>query len=357
MPWMGFAFVMAHMSVNHVTRQIANTPSVVDITGAQMVLVMKLSAFCWNVADGQLPADQLSDFQKDRMLPQLPNLLDYVGYVLFFPSLFAGPAFDFAEYRRWLDTTMFDVPPQVEASKRPPVRKKRKIPRSGTPAAWKVLSGFAWLGLFIYLGPMYDPSYLTAPAFMTHSFLKRVVLLYLIGFTARVKYYAAWTLTEGACILAGLGFNGVDPTTGRVSWDRLQNIIPWRVETAQNPRAYLAGWNINTNNWLRYYVYLRVTPRGKKPGFRASFLTFGTSALWHGFYPGYYLTFVLASLVQTVAKSRSNCLPRTRSGVFRVADTCILTGTQTSDGPSAPSSSIPLATRLLPKSPSTTQYA
>jgi hypothetical protein len=55
-------------------------------------------------------------------------------------------------------------------------------------------------------------------------------------------------------------------------------------------------------------VYLRVTPRGKKPGFRASMATFVTSAFWHGFYPGYYLTFVLASFVQTVAKSTSPIL-------------------------------------------------
>jgi len=88
-----------------------------------------------------------------------------------------------------------------------------------------------------------------------------------------------------------------------VSWDRLQNVNPWGVESAQNTRAYLGNWNINTNNWLRNYVYLRVTPRGKKPGFRASMTTFVTSAFWHGFYPGYYLTFILASFIQTVAKN------------------------------------------------------
>lgn len=60
---------------------------------------------------------------------------------------------------------------------------------------------------------------------------------------------------------------------------------------------------MNTNHWLRNYMYLRVTPKGKKPGFRASLATFVTSALWHGFYPGYYLTFVLASVIQTVAKN------------------------------------------------------
>lgn len=60
---------------------------------------------------------------------------------------------------------------------------------------------------------------------------------------------------------------------------------------------------MNTNNWLRNYMYLRVTPKGKKPGFVASMCTFVTSAFWHGFEPGYYMAFVLAAFVQTVAKS------------------------------------------------------
>lgn len=304
MPWIAFAFLMGHMSVNHIARQIADSPSSVDITGAQMVLLMKLSAFCWNVADGQLPEDHLSEFQKERRLVELPGLLDYAGYVLFFPSLFAGPAFDYTDYRKWIDTTMFDLPAQVDPSKKPPVRKKRKIPRSGTPAALKAAAGLGWIGLFMVLSGYYPITYLTSPSFVDHGFLRRVWILHMAGLTARLKYYGVWYLTEGACILAGLGYNGVDPVTGKVSWNRLQNINPWGVETAQNTRAYLGNWNMNTNNWLRNYVYLRVTPRGKKPGFRASLLTFGTSALWHGFYPGYYMSFILASFIQTVAKSK-----------------------------------------------------
>jgi lysophospholipid acyltransferase len=79
MPWVGFVFLMGHMSVNHIARQAANSPRSVDITGAQMVLVMKLTAFCWNVADGLLSEAELSDFQKDRRLTELPSLLDYAG--------------------------------------------------------------------------------------------------------------------------------------------------------------------------------------------------------------------------------------------------------------------------------------
>jgi hypothetical protein len=100
MPWIAFIFLMGHLSINQLARQFLNNPAVIDITGAQMVLVMKLTAFCWNVADGRLPENDLSDFQKERAIKQLPGPLDFAGYVMFFPSLFAGPAFDYVDYKR-----------------------------------------------------------------------------------------------------------------------------------------------------------------------------------------------------------------------------------------------------------------
>jgi lysophospholipid acyltransferase len=196
------------------------------------------------------------------------------------------------------------VPASVDPSKKPPTRKKRKIPRSGTPAMWKLAGGLVWILAFLTCSKWYDWKVMLTDEFMTSSFLHRVFFLHMVGFTVRLKYYGVWSLAEGSCILAGLGYKGIDPVTGKVSWDRLQNINPWGVESAQNSRAYLENWNMNTNKWLRYYVYLRVTPRNKKPGFRASLATFGTSAFWHGFYPGYYLTFIMASFVQTAAKRK-----------------------------------------------------
>lgn len=119
MPWIGFVFIMGHMSINQLNRQFANAPDKVDITGkaehilkwpmancvsgAQMVLVMKvrlcvmhwydrsvdrckLTAFCWNVQDGRLPEKDLVDFQKERALTKLPSLLDFAGYVVRFSA-------------------------------------------------------------------------------------------------------------------------------------------------------------------------------------------------------------------------------------------------------------------------------
>jgi hypothetical protein len=34
MPWIGFVFLMGHMSVNHINRQFISRPDKVDITGA-----------------------------------------------------------------------------------------------------------------------------------------------------------------------------------------------------------------------------------------------------------------------------------------------------------------------------------
>ncbi|THY31581.1 MBOAT family protein-like protein [Aureobasidium pullulans] len=303
MPWVGFVFLMGHMSVNHIYRQIVNDPSSVDITGAQMVLVMKLTAFCWNVYDGTLPEASLTDHQKDRALRKLPSLLDYAGFVLFFPLLFAGPAFDFVDYRRWIETTMFELPPGVDPSKAPPTRKQRKIPRSGTPAAWKAAFGLLWILAFLQFSGYYYPEFLLSDGYKQYGLFRRVWVLHMLGVTTRMKYYGVWSLTEGACILSGIGFKGVDPKTGKANWNRLQNVKPLEIELAQNSHAYLGNWNINTNMWLRNYIYLRVTPKGKKPGFRASMATFVTSAFWHGFYPGYYLAFVLASFIQNSAKN------------------------------------------------------
>lgn len=336
MPWLGFLFLMGHMSLSHISRQLTNSPSSVDITGAQMVLIMKLTAFCWNVHDGRLPANQLSPTQAYAAIREFPTVLDFAGYVLFFPSLFAGPACDYIEYRRWLSTSMFDLPDGVDPSKAPVTRKKRRIPRSGRPAMRKAVMGVLWIGAFMAIGPRYNTEVVLSDEYMEYNILHRVLVLHLLGFAARLKYYGVWMLTEGACILSGMGYNGVDPHTGKVSWDKLENVNPWGLETAQSPHVYLGNWNKNTNHWLRNYVYLRVTPKGKKPGFRASLATFVTSAIWHGFYPGYYLTFLLGAFLQTSAKRMS---PSSFTYNFRPPHTNF--ASQTSAATSGPSSSPP----------------
>lgn len=52
MPWASFVFLMGHMLVSHIYRELYSQPGVVDVTGAQMVLVMKVGLCSCNVAKG-----------------------------------------------------------------------------------------------------------------------------------------------------------------------------------------------------------------------------------------------------------------------------------------------------------------
>ena len=116
----------------------------------------------------------------------------------------------------------------------------------------------------------------------------------------RARYYALWTLTEvyilqvfiylrklihsskltkGASIITGLGFTGFN-AKGEPQWDGAANVKIMQIEFAPNFKSILDAWNVKTHIWLRECVYKRVTPKGKKPGFTSSMITFVTSAFW-----------------------------------------------------------------------------
>lgn len=323
MPWVNFLFVLSHLFVNHIAEQL-NSALYADsfgVTGPQMVLCMKLTSFAWNVYDGTLlskssqqqkskSSPALSSFQLERAILNPPSLLDFLSYAFFFPSLLTGPSFDYAEYIRWLDLTMFDTPDKNSNSK----RHKRTIPKSHGPATVKLLQGICWFVLWTYITAYVNlEKYGDGGDFKFHE---RAVYLYLLGFTYRLKYYGAWSISEGACILSGIGYNGVDAKTGNLKWNRVRNIDPWAFETGQNTHQLLSAWNQNTNKWLKNYVYLRVTPKGRKPGFMSTLVTFITSAVWHGTWPGYYLTFIGGAFFQSLGRVfRKNLRP-----IFMQAD-------------------------------------
>lgn len=301
MPWINFLFLMVHLAYSHLHSQFFKVydPKIIDITGAQMVLVMKLSAFGWNVHDGRQPKEALTEYTKTRAIKKHPNLLPYIGYVFFYPSVLTGPAFDYIDYDKFVHSTLFDDVPEDKR----PGKRKRRIPRSGRQAAYKVAQGVFWAALFLILPKYVNLKYVLSGSLVEeHGFVYRLFYLWVLGLTHRLKYYTIWLIAEGACILCGIGYNGYDPKTDSFKWNRVQNIDPWAFETGQNVHTCLEAWNMNTNKWLKHYVYTRIATKGKRPGFKSTLFTFATSAFWHGTRPGYYLTFVLGAFMQTLGK-------------------------------------------------------
>jgi hypothetical protein len=77
------------------------------------------------------------------------------------------------------------------------------------------------------------------------------------------------------------GFNGIN-------WDISSNVDIWAIETAPNLSTFTKQWNRKTSQWLNRYVYQRHNGN-------AAF-TYTVAAVWHGFYPGYYLAYGSAVL-------------------------------------------------------------
>ncbi|GBP14783.1 Membrane-bound O-acyltransferase domain-containing protein 2 [Eumeta japonica] len=115
--------------------------------------------------------------------------------------------------------------------------------------------------------------------------------------TKAQQYHAVSKLPsalDAICNNSGLGFTGYDKD-GNANWDLISNINVLGFEFATNMRDAINNWNCGTNRWLRTIVYERAKEYG-------TVLTFALSAVWHGFYPGYYITFATGALMVTSAR-------------------------------------------------------
>lgn len=306
MPWVVFVFVMGHLTINHVIRAMYQLSyETMEVTGPQMVLTMKLTTFAWNVLDGRRPTEDLDKWQLGKRITEYPSLLEFLGYAFYFPGILVGPYLDLSEYRNLVGEVMFDDPTVKSKA-----RHGRKLPPGRKRVAYtKMFMGLLYLGLFVVFGAKHNFSVALEPWFAEKNIIVRVCLFQIYGFFERAKYYAIWTLTEGASIVTGLGFTGFD-SSGQSCWEGAANVKVLEIEFPSNFKVLLDSWNMKTNVWLRECVYKRVTPKGEKPGFRCSMITFFTSAFWHGIASGYYLTFVMGGFITTAARlARSNIRP------------------------------------------------
>ncbi|KAJ2721543.1 Lysophospholipid acyltransferase [Coemansia sp. Benny D115] len=303
MPLIVFLLAMVHLSFSQLRRQRHETEGQVDFdyTGAQMIFVIKVTSLAFCIHDGTLKREEMSSYQRSNALDGVPGITEYLGYVFFFPGFAVGPAFEMAAYRRMV---AFDI----DSTGIGRVQKRQINGR----AVGALLAGVFWMVFYVLVGGRVSfMQCVSSPAFLQRGPLGRSLWMMAAGLSARSAYYAAWKLSEGACVLAGLGFQGVD-AEGKVQWSSVANVHIWGVEFGTSLKQLVDSWNVGTNTWLRHHVYLRLVPKGsgRAQGW-ATVVTFCVSAWWHGFYPGYYLTFVCGALASTAARTlRRTLRPR-----------------------------------------------
>ncbi|VDM92380.1 unnamed protein product, partial [Litomosoides sigmodontis] len=165
----------------------------------------------------------------------------------------------------------------------------------------KLLQATVFILLYIFVGNCFTPDIIIDEKHMNLNWIQWLFILYAVMAFQRVPYYVAWTLADAIFNLSGFGFRGYD-SNGQPQWDLVSNVKPWKVETALNFKETLEAWNCCTMYWLRRVAYDRA-PKGYR-----TLSTYLLSAIWHGFFLGYYVTFLTGALFTVSARTVRRCL-------------------------------------------------
>jgi lysophospholipid acyltransferase 1/2 len=283
-----FIFSMGYLIFIHWYRWYVLTNYYIDVTGPMMVLVQKTTTFAFSLHDGRVKKpSELNEIQKREALKEVPSILDYLSYCFHFQTVLTGPLCFYTDFQRFISGENLIV--------------KDKHITPWKPAIAKLSFAFCCLALILCVGKYTDPGIIATKEYQSSGLLQWSMLFFFVIFVQRVHYYYAWVLADGICNLSGFGFNGFD-SNGKQKWDLVSNVDPYKVEMALSFKETLDAWNMTTMYWLRRVAFDRV-PKNMR-----TVSTYLLSALWHGFFFGYYLTFLTGALVTVSARIIRRCL-------------------------------------------------
>ncbi|KAG8130204.1 putative Lysophospholipid acyltransferase 5-like protein [Naja naja] len=249
------------------------------------VLTLKMIGLVIDYYEGRKEEESLAPDQKQFAVRGVPTLLEVSGFTYFYGAFMVGPQFSMTRYQKLVKGELTDVPGQR--------------PNSFVPALNRLLLGTFFMIIYTVASPYIDEEYLTSDDYMKHSFWFRCFYILIWGKIMLYKYVTCWLVTEGVCILTGLGYNGRDEK-GLPQWDACANMKIWMFETTPYFTGTIASFNTNTNNWLARYIYKRLKFLGNKLLSQALSLLF--LAVWHGLHCGYLVCFQMEFLIVAVER-------------------------------------------------------
>uniref|UniRef100_A0AAY4AKV8 Uncharacterized protein n=1 Tax=Denticeps clupeoides TaxID=299321 RepID=A0AAY4AKV8_9TELE len=265
-----------------------------DFTGPMMVITQKITSLAFELHDGK--CTHISSDVK------MPTLLEYLSYNCNFMSILAGPTCSFNDYIAFIHGTGYHLK-HLESNGKENGKFKQSDPSPNREVVRKLCTCAATLLIYLALFRACPVAYVNDDHFVaTSPFYVQVLYLYLSMVATRPKYYFVWTLADAINNAAGFGFNGFDKD-GLPRWDAVLNLRILKIESATSFKLFLDNWNIQTALWLKRVCYERCP-------YNPTAATFLLSAVWHGVYPGYYLTFVTGIVMTLAARAvRHNIRP------------------------------------------------
>lgn len=271
-----------------------------DFSGPMMIITQKITSLAFEIRDGVFCKDEtLNPSQRRLAVRRMPSLLEYLSYCCNFMGILCGPLCSYKDYIAFIEGSSYQVK-EAEVNGKEDLKYDHKEPSPNNVVVHKLVVCAISLGFYMTATRILPVEHNIDERFQeTSSVPTRVIYLYLSLMAARPKYYFAWTLADAINNAAGFGFQGYDKN-GEENWDLVSNLNIKNIEFSTSFKIFIDNWNIQTALWLKRVCYERATrnPTAK---------TFLLSAVWHGVYPGYYLTFFTGSLMTLAARNiRSN---------------------------------------------------
>ncbi|KJH43000.1 MBOAT family protein [Dictyocaulus viviparus] len=297
----------------------------------QLIMTLRVIGLSFEVSDSHRARAE-SDLveRRKRFLESDPGILDILNYFYHFAGLFTAKMRSFVfsgpyyTYQMLLDSgnsVLFDHWSPISEIRERALRLCWSIP------------------LFVIVNQLYplDVGFkrtgLRSDEIWRMSFSQRMLYAAAVFIVFRARVYSAWAVAESICVVLGLGVYPVDSmpriVVGPTDLEKFRE-LSWRPDIAYNSEAIvnldiyevefrstsdyqiemgegirrgIRSWNKSVQSWLALYVYSRTNQM-----YRVE-LTMFVSALWHGTYAGYFMSFLAVPMCTSVEDTIFKYMP------------------------------------------------
>ncbi|KAI8899297.1 MBOAT, membrane-bound O-acyltransferase family-domain-containing protein [Globomyces pollinis-pini] len=242
-----------------------------------MTTVIKIISFAWAVSDGNSHQSTLAKKESPKSIVDIPAVLDFYGFMLYFPTFIIGPNFSFLDY-------------QVFVNKIP---NQKVIIISFFETTFTILLPLIFLFRF---GSTYNISKLLDTNFIeSTSYLDRFIFVNMSGMVIRCGLFVGFKICEGACTISGfeLSFQDERSQIEYYSTDESLSVVD------SSSYLLMTSWNITSRSWLKEHVYDRLISMQISPT-SSVMISYLVISYWSGVHLGIYLSFGSMLLLQSL---------------------------------------------------------
>lgn len=235
-----------------------------DVSGLIMFSFLRIWKLAYNVFDGRKSPEKLTRKQwKDEAISKPPSLLYYLAYLFSFIGLYSGSFLPFKDFVATNDLTSSDEIVSQDISSAVPY----------------FITSFVICGIYGVGVQILPAKLILSDSFKSKNYLSKFLIAIVLSAVHTSRYIFVWICAESSWRALG---------AARINENFVSSITPSVYYTSRRLPVLALQWNRAIHFVLKECLHVRLIVLGV-PQFGAKIATFLMSAIWHGFYTGYYL--------------------------------------------------------------------